>query len=405
MNGPPELLFISAGEPSGDLYGAALLERMRALSPGARAFGMGGERMKAAGAELTVEIGSSSVMGLTEAVRQLPEFFQKRRVLKRALAERRPSAAVVIDFPEFHIGLAEFASRLGTPAVALIPPKAWAWRPGRAKRYARAAALVVCVLPFAADFYAQAGAETFYAGHPLVGELAETKAIPQAEAKRRVGVEPDAPLLALLPGSRVKELESLGGAMIGAARLLRERVPGLQCAAAVPRSLPKPLLRRFPPEVPVLRGRSWELLRAADAALAKSGTVTLEAALLETPFAAAYRLSAVSYAAARLLSSAKYSALPNLLADDGVCPELYQGDVRPERLAEAALPLLTGGSERQRQLETFRVAAERLGDERAMERIAERILQLMKPPPKKPPSKKPSDRRSSKESSEESPHA
>ncbi len=368
-------LFISAGEPSGDMYGAALVNHLRRLKPQLEPFGMGGEQMKAAGVQLRVEIGASSVMGLSEVAGQLPAFFRKRRRLKRALKQNPPDAAVFIDFPDFHAGLLEFASRRGISTVAFIPPKAWAWRPKRARRYARAASLVVCVLPFAADFYAKAGANVQYAGHPLIGILAETKALTRNEAKRRIGADEKAPLLAILPGSRVKEIAGLAGEMIGAVRILRERMPSLNALAALPESLPESADAAFPPDLPVLRGRSWELLRAADAALVKSGTATLEAALMETPMVVAYRLSAFTYAAARRLSSVRFSALPNLLLNREVCPELYQENAAAAQFAEAVFPLLKKeGPERAAQIQAFQEAAAQLGDEKAMERIARLIL-------------------------------
>ena len=368
-------LFISAGEPSGDMYGAALVNHLRRLKPQLEPFGMGGEQMKAAGVQLRVEIGASSVMGLSEVAGQLPAFFQKRSLLKRALKQNKPDAAVFIDFPDFHSGLLEFASRRGISTVAFIPPKAWAWRPKRARRYARAASLVVCILPFAADFYAKAGANVQYAGHPLIGILAETKALTRNEAKRRIGADEKAPLLAILPGSRVKEIAGLAGEMIEAVRILRERMPSLDAFAALPESLPETADAAFPPDLPVLRGRSWELLRAADAALVKSGTATLEAAVMETPMVVAYRLSAFTYAAARRLSSVRFSALPNLLLNREVCPELYQENAAAAQLAAAAFPLLKKeGPERAAQIQAFQEAAAQLGDEKAMERIARLIL-------------------------------
>lgn len=357
------------------MYGAALVNHLRRLKPQLEPFGMGGETMKAAGVQLTVEVGASSVMGLSEVAGQLPAFFRKRRVLKRALKQNKPDAAVFIDFPDFHAGLLEFASRRGIAAIAFIPPKAWAWRPKRARRYAKAAALVVCVLPFAAEFYAEAGANVQYAGHPLIGALAETKAMTRSEAKRRIGADEKAPLLAILPGSRVKETASLADEMIEAARILRGQIPSLNAVAALPDSLPESAAAAFPPELPVLRGRSWELLRAADAAMVKSGTATLEAALLETPMVVAYRLSAFTYAAARRLLRIRFSALPNLLLNREACPEFYQENAAAPQLAAAVFPLLKkDGPERAAQIEAFQEAAAQLGDEKAMERIARLIL-------------------------------
>ena len=372
---------LSAGEASGDLYGAALAEAIRDREPEATFVGMGGDRMCEAGVELLIDIASSSVMGLTEVVRQVPEFLRKRRRLREWIARHRPDVVVPIDFPDFHLRLAESVDRLGIPVVYFIPPKAWAWRAKRADRVARVAKTVISILPFEATFYRARGANVAYVGHPLVDLVREANPLPPLEARRRFEIPPGVPTLGLLPGSRRRELEALFPAMLDAVATLRETLPTLRVVVPLAPTVTDTMLvpvREHPifRDAILVRGETYDAIRACDVLLAASGTVTLEAALLGVPMVVVYRMSALTFAIVRRLVRVPSSALPNLIAARHVVPELLQDRATPDRMAEVVGRLLTDPDIAKRQCEDLREVAAELGDGGAIDRAAEVVLSV-----------------------------
>lgn len=377
----PPTVCISVGEPSGDVYAASLARELLAIEPGARLLGMGGREMASAGVELLIDIRDSSVLGLVEVAKSLPAFLRKRRLLREWLEEHRPDVLVTVDFPDFNLGLAAAAHAMGIPVVCLIPPKAWAWRRRRGAVVADVATRVLCVLPFAADFYEAAGADVEFIGHPLV-DLIDGRALPDsATARSDLGLPSTWPVLCLLPGSRTRELRSLLPHMLDAVDVAREThadVVGVVALSASASDETMEAVERMASAhaVSVVKGRTYEAVRASSAALAASGTVTLECALIGTPMVIAYKLSAVTYAVVRRLVHVEHSGLPNLLVGRRACPEYYQSHVNGRTLGDAAAALLAGDGDRAAQIEAFSDIRAKLGPPGAMARAAEAVIEV-----------------------------
>lgn len=365
------------------MYGGALAaELRRRLGEGAELFGMGGPAMQKAGVSLIVDIADSSVMGFVEVLGAVPALLRRRRFLFQQAKQRRPDGAVLIDFPGFHMGLARKLRRIGIPVVYFIPPKAWAWRPRRARRIARTTDRVLCIFPFSAEFYQRAGANVVYVGHPLVSLLSERSLPSPQEARQRLGLLEGAPVLGLFPGSRRTEVERLLPPMVDAAAHLSGQVPGLRCVLALAPTLSESVLapltgHPFGDQVRVVRGESQTVMRASTVLLAKSGTTTLEATLLGVPMVVAYKMAPLTFWLVRRLVRVPYSALPNLVLGREVVPELYQEEVTGERLAELLLPLLTDSDAAEAQRRELAEAAARLGPGDAIARAADAVLELL----------------------------
>ena len=337
-------LLVVAGEPSGDLHAANLIHELRAQRPEIEAFGVVGERLRAAGVEALAHVEELSVMGLAEVVRQLPRLVHLARRVRRAALARRPDAAVLVDAPDFNLPLARHLHRAGVPVVVYIAPQLWAWRAGRVRRLRRDVAQVLSILPFEVEFFSRQGVAACYVGHPLLDELANAVATPAA----RPGG-----LLALLPGSRWQEVVALLPTMVAAATALRGAHAGLRAQLIVAPGLEaarvRALLGDAAPWVELVERDRYAHLAAASAALVASGTATLECALLDVPMVVAYRLHPLTYAVARRLVQLPHVSLVNLVAGRAVVPELLQEACSAAALAAAAAPLLDEGGGEQRQ--------------------------------------------------------
>lgn len=346
-----------AGEPSGDVLGASLIEALRARYPRARFSGIGGARMRAAGLDSRVPLEALSVMGLVEVLRHLPRLIGIRRDLYRHYSRTPPAVFIGIDAPDFNLGLERRLRERGIPTVHYVSPSVWAWRRGRIRGIARSVDLMLTLLPFEARFYQDHGVPVRYVGHPLADAI-PLDSDPVA-ARQALGLDADAPYLALLPGSRRGEIEALGPAFLATACWLHERRPELRFA--VPLATPgvaerfRALLAEQAPELPItlVDGRAREVMTAADAVLVASGTATLEALLVGRPMAVAYRLAPLTAWLARRLVKAPHFALPNLLAGRGLVGEYFQEQVRPEVLGPNLLELFDDHEQRRELIATF----------------------------------------------------
>ena len=376
-------IFISAGEASGDLYAGALAAALGVLRPGCRIVGMGGGRMEQAGVELLIDVGDSSVVGLVEVLRQIPEFLRKRRRLKRWIAAQRPDAVVLVDFPDFNLALGEYAHGLGVPVVYFIPPKAWAWRPYRAERVRRFATRVVSVLPFEAEFYARVGARVEYVGHPLIDIVLPLDVDSQTDARRALGIPSRAKVLGLLPGSRRREVVGLLPRMLGAATRIQRGTAGLHVVvptAPAVEALVREIVLDYQSDhgstlpTDIVSGETYKSMRACDALLAAAGTVTLEAAILGVPMVVVYRMFPLTHALVRRLVRVRYGALPNLIANAEIVPELIQDAATAENMASAAARLLDDPDAARAQESQLRDVVAVLGEGGAVTRAAEAVL-------------------------------
>jgi len=342
-----------AGEASGDLLGAGLIEAIRQHAPDARFEGVAGPRMQAAGCEPWEEADALAVMGLVEPLREIPRLLRLRRDLVRRWTTAPPDVFVGIDAPDFNLGLEKRLRKAGVRTVHYVSPSVWAWRQRRVHKIARAADLVLCLFPFEKAFYDRHGVRAAFVGHPLADRLPVGAS--RAEERRALGIGHD-PVVAVLPGSRGGEVRRLGPVFVQAADLLAARYPSIgfvtPLANAKTRVLFEGVLEasgvrdRFR----LLDGNAPSALIASDCVLVASGTATLEAALLQRPMVAAYRLAPLTYWLARLLRLLKVAhfTLPNHLTDEPLVPELVQRGANPDALANEVATLLDRPDERQR---------------------------------------------------------
>ena len=377
------LIMLSAGEASGDLHGATMCRALRALDPSLRLIGMGGPRMAAAGVEILVDPTAHAAMGTSEAVSRLPGLYRAYKLLVRRLREARPTAMVLIDFPEFNLRLAKQARRAGIPVVYFIPPQLWAWRRGRIRQMARRVTRVLAAFPFEKNLYEEAGIPVEFVGHPLLDVVPSD--LDRLRARERLRVGEGQTLVGLLPGSRRQEIERLLPPMLDAAARL-SRTDGRRCfvlglAASVDRGLVAGHLRRASetggPLVEMVEGLTYEVMAASDALLIASGTATLEAALLGAPMVVCYRVSRLSEAVARLLKRTAWISLPNIVAGRGAVPEILQDKVTGARLAREAERLLVDPEAATAQRAAFKEVRSRLGQPGVGARAAQAVLRIV----------------------------
>jgi len=374
-----EEILIVAGEASADLHAARALAELRVLRPGVHAFGVGGPRLREAGLEVLAPAEDISVMGLTEVLPRLPRIIGILRALVRAASERRPSAALLVDLPDFNVRLAARLKKLGVPVVYYVSPKIWAWRQGRARKIARAVDRMLLIFPFEERVYAGTGLRTRFVGHPFA-EKPEPG--PKERYRDQLGLAPGRTTVALVPGSRPSELRRLFPPMLEAAERLRVTHPDMQFVVPVAPTLPRAVLEAYLAahrtlDVTLVDGRTEEAVGASDAALVKSGTSTLESALMLRPMVVVYRLAWLSYLVGRLLVKLAHFSLVNILAGKGLVPELLQGQASGERMAAEIEKLLGDGAARDRQLEGLRAVRASLGEPGAPRRVAEEISAVM----------------------------
>jgi len=334
---------ILAGEASGDLHGASLAEALRAIRPDLGLTGTGGERMHAAGVTLLER--TEGVVGFVEVLKHLPAHFVLQARLRERLAGGSVALVILIDYPGFNLRVAADARAVGVPVLYYITPQVWAWRAGRLGTMARVITRAAVILPFEEALLRSHGVDATFVGHPLLDRARE---LPEpADARRRLGLDARAEVLALFPGSRAQEIERHLERCVAVAAELERRRPGLRVVVS---AAPTVRLdeRRVP--YPIVRSSSLELMRAADVALCKSGTTTLEAAVAGCPCAIVYRTSPLSYAIARSLVRIPRIGLLNIVAGRRVAPEFVQGDFEPARVADALDPLFAADAPARRAM-------------------------------------------------------
>ena len=356
-------IFVSAGEPSGDLHGAGVVRALRRRHPEALIEALGGARMEAAGATLRYRMDGLAAFGLVEVVTKLGAHWRLLQALRRDFAAHRYDLVILIDYPGFHLRVAEAARGAGTKVLWYIAPQLWAWRPERARRLAAAVDRLAVVLPFEQPFFGGLGVRSDYVGHPLVDRGPPPG---RADVRRRLGIPLEARVLGIFPGSRRQEVRRLWGPFRDAAvRLLREqRCQHVLVAGTAELDYPEP------GPLQVLRGEPGAVLAASDAVLAKSGTTTLEAALADIPMVVAYKVHPVTYRMFQRLRTVRWVSLVNLVANREVVPELLQERAAADALADALAPLLDRADPRTvAQLEGLALVRGRLGAPGATDRV------------------------------------
>ena len=338
-------ILVSAGESSGDLYASLVVAELRRAWPDAAFFGCTGPRLRAAGVRTVVDSASLAVVGLLEVVAHIPRIYREYRKLMAAAAAEKPDLAILTDSPDFHLRAARRLRAMGIPVVYLVAPQVWAWRKGRLKTMRRTVDRLLCIFPFEEEFFRREGVAATYIGHPLAGLVRPSLGRDEFFKKHRLA--PGRPLVTVLPGSRRGEAARHLPALLDASdRLYREQAVNLVLPASANTGAPFFRERLGSSPVLVIEGESWEALAHADVALAASGTVTVEAALLGTPMVTFYKVTAPSWVAGKLLVNVPFYCMVNLIAGRAVVPELMQDQMTGEAIAREARRLLVDGDAR-----------------------------------------------------------
>lgn len=372
---------IVTGEPSGDLHASHVVNALRERNPDLSFYGMGGDMMEQSGVSLDIHIRDSAIMGFIEAFTALPKFLRKRSMLKRRLVRDRPNALLLLDFAEFNMPLAKFAHSQNIPVVYYIPPKAWAWRAGRAKKLAKRAKIVASIFPFETEFYRKAGACAEFVGHPLV-DFAKTD-FTVKQAREKLGLQKDTQVIGLMPGSRRSEVHRLLPIMLQSAANIAQIYPDAEWILPIAPGISQERIEACKegisgiPTIHILQDETYVAMRAATLMLITSGTATLEAACIGVPMVIVFRTSWFNWHLINALTHLEHSGLPNLIARKRIVPELLQDSLTPETLTELALDLLGNSDKREAQCTSLHSVYEQLGEVGTAERTAQLVLDLI----------------------------
>ncbi|KPQ25363.1 MAG: lipid-A-disaccharide synthase [Halomonas sp. HL-48] len=344
-------IYLVAGELSGDILGAGLMRELNARHPGVEFRGIGGPRMEAQGLNSRFPLETLSVMGLVEVIKHLPELIRVRRALRQEAEAWQPDIMIGIDAPDFNIGLEKQLREAGIKTAHYVSPSVWAWRQGRVKKIAKAVDGMLTLLPFEAAFYRRHQVPVAFVGHPLADELPLEN--DRQRTRQSLGLHPQAPVLALLPGSRGNEIRFLGTTFLQAAEQLCQRHPSLQvvipAASAQRHAEIDQLLQAYPAleaRVTLLDGQAREAMVASDAVLLASGTAALEAMLCHRAMVVAYKMAPMTHWLAKRLVKTSWVSLPNLIAQQTMVPELIQEAATPAAIADQLSTLLTNKADR-----------------------------------------------------------
>jgi lipid-A-disaccharide synthase len=371
------LFVLVAGEASGDLLGAGLIRSLRKRFPAARFAGIGGPQMAAAGMDIWHSAERLSVMGLVEVLRHLPQLLAIRRDVYKRTVQQRPAVFIGIDAPDFNLDLERRLKRAGIRTVHYVSPSIWAWREARAAKIGASADRVLCLFPMEPPIYARHGVDARFVGHPLADAFALEP--DQSAARARLGLPADVPVLALLPGSRLGEIQRLGRDFLQATTILKRELPNLRIVAPMANAQCRAAfsgLASEPDGLSVIDGNAHAAMIAADAVLLASGTAALEAMLAKRPMTVAYRIAPLTHFIVKTLGMLRTDvySLPNILAGRRLVPELMQDACKPDALATALLPYLRARAGPPELLGEFRRLHESLrggGSAAAAEAIAQ----------------------------------
>jgi lipid-A-disaccharide synthase len=372
-------IMVVAGEASGDQHAARLVQVIQERRPETEFFGIGGKALAAQGMRMARRAEDLAVMGLTEVFHKIPTLWQALRALWRYLRDERPRLVILVDFPDFNFLVLRLARQFKVPVMYYISPQVWAWRRGRVKTIARLVHRMVVIFPFEEEFYRQHEVAVTYVGHPLLETLPVLP--PRRQLREHLGLQPDELAVALLPGSRRAEISQLLPDMLASAAQLRRKLPQcrflLPVAPTAPRELVDHLAAQAGVPVAVYQGQTYEIMAAADIALVASGTATLETALLGTPMIILYRLAPLTYYVGRLLIRVPHIGMANLLAEEGLFPELIQHEVTPARITAATIEIIRERERFARISAGLKRIRNRLGEPGASARAAAEALALI----------------------------
>jgi lipid-A-disaccharide synthase len=374
MNDPK--IMMVAGEASGDLHCAKLAEKLKELYPNLTLFGMGGKLMAQAGVQLDYDISDLSVMGITEVLGKLPLIISRLKGLKSLIDQRKPDAIVLVDFPDFNLRLLPFAHSRKVPIIYYIPPKAWAWRRKRAYVLAKYTSAIASIFPFEAKVYKEAGANVHYVGHPLMDIVKPS--FSKAKAYEKFHLDPNKPIIGLMPGSRRKEIKKLLGIMIDSARMIKTEIPDCQFILPVAHTISREMIpTHTDPLITIIDSTDvYNMMNITDLVIMASGTATLESTFMIAPMIVIYKVSSLSYAViSRLVNpEVKSTTLPNIIAGKMIVPELLQDKASAGNISEIAIRMLKNPDELENQRNELKKVRDQMGEPGAVERVAHLVI-------------------------------
>lgn len=373
-------LFFVAGEASGDLHTAGLARALLARDPSLKLKGLGGAKMREAGVEIVEDITAQAAVGIVEVVGVLGYFWKLFGRTEKLLAEEKPDALVLTDFPEFNLRLADAAKKMGIRVVYFISPQLWAWRQGRVKVVKRAVDRMLCLFGFEQDWYRERGVDAIHVGHPILDQL--SKSTDRATPRRELGIPPDGPLFGLFPGSRRKEFRYNFPILAETAKLLAAEVPGARFLTGLAPRITAEMVAPFEKSTGLsfnpVASRTIDAFRASDVALVASGTATLECAVVGTPLCVVYDMSLTTLLIARVFTRGReHYSLPNIVAGRTIVPEFYGKNAKPRAIADAAKKWLDP-AERAKGERDFDEMRAKLGRPGALETTADEILKFLR---------------------------
>lgn len=376
-----QTIMVAAGEASGDMHAASLVQALRRRDPTLRFYGMGGDRLREAGVRLIADAAEMGVVGLTEVCRKLPYIIKVMKQLTASWDVEKPAAVILVDYPDFNLILARRAHKRGIKVFYYISPQVWAWRRGRIESIRRFVDKMAVILPFEESIYRSVGVNADFVGHPLLDMMICPSS--QRAAREKIGIPLNGRVVSLLPGSRPGEVARLLPLCLEAARLMREQGQAqfiMPLASTLSQDFVAEIIARYHVPVTVFSQAMYDVLAASDLAIVASGTATLEAALLETPMIVIYRVSRFSYFLGKMFIRVQNISLVNIMAGKTIVTELIQGAANPERIAALATGLLENPEEVARMKLALSGIKSQLGTPGAAERAAGLVVKLLASP-------------------------
>jgi len=374
-------VLIVAGEASGDLHGSRLVNALLKMDPDINVYGIGGEKMKEEGVKTIFNASELAVVGIVEVLTHFRIILAAFQKLKQLIREEPPDLLILIDYPDFNLRLARTARKKGVPILYYISPQVWAWRKDRVKQIARLVNRMAVVFPFEVPIYQKEKVPVEFVGHPLLDVVKVH--LSSEEARKKFGLEPAAVTIGLLPGSRKSEMQRILPPLLDAAKILKEKLSAVQFILPLASGLNEEEVQGMIEErgltVRVAHGEIYEVINACSLAIVASGTATLETAIVGTPMVIVYRVSFLTYLIGRMMIGVKNIGMVNIVAGKEICPELIQGAVNPQRIAQEAMKLVQAPAVCQRMKEELRGIREKLGQPGASLRVAQIAYEMMVP--------------------------
>jgi lipid-A-disaccharide synthase len=368
---------IVAGEASGDMYGADVARSLARKFPDCQIYGLGGQRMRDAGVQLEGDISKTAVIGPFEVIGSLASLYRVFRRLAERVEAEPPTAAILIDFPDFNLRLGKRVKDAGVPVVYYVSPQVWAWREGRLKQLRRLVNKMLVIFPFEEEVYRKAGVDVEFVGHPLVDTVRATKS--KDEFCTAYKLDPRKPIVALLPGSRAKEVRFILPTLCEAATLISQRKPDTQfvlpMASGLHRELMEDVIQARP--ITIVTNDTYNAIRYARAAIVASGTATLETALLGTPEVIVYRISQASWMLGKALLKVRLFGIVNIILGEEVVPELFQERMTPQEVSKIALQLMDDVWVQSRIRGNYEKLRRQLGSGNVADRVVEAVAKVI----------------------------